>query len=439
MVDNAEKNEGAELPPKLNARLGKNAEKDVAKAPMVDESAKAASDKGVPPAAGGAPATIRIQKPAAVAKPAAESETGTIRIKKPGAVPNAADSSKAAVIKKKSETSKVSLDDTAPAEGRTATVRVKSVSGAAKAAAAQKKSAAGAAKEGGSAPVAVKPVAPAPDGTAKSATSKIALDKAKPGSSGGRRVETIRVKAPGAAAAPAAATAVPASESSGAATIRVKKPGASGEADTAASVAEPTTSKRPKITETAQLPEEAMPDAIRAESPVGSTTIRLKRPTRGGSRAPESDDAGKGPKTIRIKRPDEAQTIRKATTPDVEEEEDDNEPVARQKKRTISLKRVDSVGASERTDRLAQQEEDLKRTRGTLPSQVKLAETPPKHTWAWCLVTVAAMALAGLGIWVANVQIFPQEEELKWPDRILEYNDEFFKHGELVWLKWEEQ
>jgi len=200
---------------------------------------------------------------------------------------------------------------------------------------------------------------------------------------------------------------------------------------------------------------------------MGPATIRLKRPDglkpgdmaqRGGetarisiegSAAPSSgvtSEPDAGPRTVKIRRPGDASAggespvtagpvtgrkTLKLSRPGVDAppaEAEDQQPLTQ--RRTISVKR-DQAGVSERSQRLADDEAALRGQPGDMRI-TSIAERPERALWA-SLVSMAAMIIICVVIWLFCVQLMPTKESLTWPGRLLTFNDPFFK-GEREWL-----
>lgn len=417
MAENSNDEPSPGLPPKLGARKIKpaGAETDGASKPT---PAPAAPPSGTPkPSAGvtkiamdtakpvdgvqSAPRVSTLQPKKAPAPPVS-AKAGPPKpavVKPPAAKPVIVSKpSAAAKVSEKSGTVRISLEET--------TLPAKPATGAAP----------GGAKDG--------------DGVVK-----IAMDTVTP--------------APAAKAAPAAS----------AETIRAKKPSEAAVKPVAVKPAKPAADETPKPV--APKPDAASPDK-------GPSTIRLKKPT---SSKPvkkpakpdgitktaritlDDDDAVEpdktaetaaaaaaptgGPKTIRIKRPDEAATAKKVTAPTMKvrragaaEGDEDEAPVTQRK--TIGVKRR-TEGSSERSSRLAEQEEILMKGRGKSSDGSATPASPEKRAWAWCLLSIAAAIVIGFVIWMFCVQLIPKHEKMNWWGRILGYKDAYFD-GEIDWL-----
>lgn len=196
------------------------------------------------------------------------------------------------------------------------------------------------------------------------------------------------------------------------------------------------------------------PDGIRqgSASHAGGETARisLESPVIGsdGQAQGVAPLSAAGPRTVRIRRPEEAgtsggptspvtgrKTLKIARSPQAadgavqEAEAGDDQPVTQ--RRTLSIKRQAEEPASDRSVRMAQDEAAL----GRQPGVPLLAgkDKPERAIWAWCLLNCATMIVIGLVIWVFLVQLLPKNERLNWPGRILGCNDAFFK-DERGWL-----
>jgi hypothetical protein len=119
----------------------------------------------------------------------------------------------------------------------------------------------------------------------------------------------------------------------------------------------------------------------------------------------------------------------KIARPAQEAQPGEDQPVTQ--RRTLSIKHQEEVPASERSVKMAEDEAALKGRGGRRRPAGERG--PERAVWAWCLVSLAAMVIIGLVIWVFCVQLLPKDERFSWPGRILSFNDPFFK-DERGWL-----
>ena len=264
---------------------------------------------------------------------------------------------------------------------------------------------------------------------AKSDTSRVPLEEAQP-------------------RAAAAAPAQPSVIARGPPTVRIMNPKSAAPAAAPAGGVAAAAQKAKSDTSRVSL-EEAQPAAVSTKTPMVAkipTTIRLTKPAGGRvihetarivvpeaeKPAAELAKAAGGPKTIRIKRPDEAQTIRKVKTPTTvttaaapaAEEE-----ASMSGRRTITVRRDDGA-VSERSARMAAEELAMKRTRG----EVAEGEAKPERFIWVCAVCSVTMIVIGFAIWLFCVQLLPKNKNLDWWGRVLPYDHQFFQHGERDWL-----
>ncbi|MEI6970504.1 MAG: hypothetical protein WCL44_03220 [bacterium] len=360
------------------------------------------------------------------------------------------------IAERKKDTSKISLDEARPvpagAEPVVRTVRMKAPGPTIVAAGAEP------------AAVAAPSVPPAgPEDAAqgiqskrKSDTSRIDLGEAvKPVDQGGAtvgQVRTVRIKSGPAAAAfvgtqpltvdtrPSAPPPPPQPVSDqeppggrpgiGPATIRLKRPDglrpAGGIAPRLGADTSRITIESPVAP--AAIVEEKVQESL--EEAGGPRTVRIKKadqPESGAEQAAPAASSGR--RTIKIARPGHsAEQVGPEATPP--------QDAPATQKRTLSIKRTSEDHASEHSLKLARDEAALNirkgaKPEGTIEAEV-VARKPERFAWAWCIVSLAAMVVIGIVMWMFWVQLNPTVEH-EWPGKILNFNDAFYKN-ERAWL-----
>jgi len=240
---------------------------------------------------------------------------------------------------------------------------------------------------------------------------------------------------------PAAADASP---SAGPVTIKLKRPDGAARSDFAA-----------VASSTARIAVEpfAQPSPAAVVTPAPSVdvrtadahTIKIKRPGElpGVPQAAE----GHGPRTIKIARPTPALSGKPSisgdmpaqTGSDAASETDMGDAVSAPltQKRTISLKKQEGGSASERSQRMAEEEAKLGIQRPQASEQegaeVAVAPARERFLWIWCLVSFAAIVVISLVIWVVCVHVYPTSSNFNWSGRMVPYNSQFYK-GERALL-----
>ena len=186
----------------------------------------------------------------------------------------------------------------------------------------------------------------------------------------------------------------------GPATIRLKKPSAGG-AGAPEPVPAPGGADKAVSDKTQQVDLGGIPEEVAQGSP---RTVRIKRPGDAGAAAAAAPG---GARTVKIRRPDGSDADGAST-----------------QRKTISIKRPESMQVTDRSVRFAQEEEELLRKQGKLAG----VEKPERLLWVWCLFAIAASIIMTMTIWMFSTQLFPKEKNLTWWGRELPFNHPYYEN-----------